>query len=251
MVCQSAPHLRLGRLMKSTGRAFWFVMLWFLANPADAFALTISTESFIYWTYGAWFSSNGHSGVITIWSTGGNPDNYLRFISQPDDHRQGISSWFLVAAVSDHEPVDLALSGPIRSIAFSNDVKRSGEAANEVETGLMLTQSGRTFVNRWESPFGSSWTTRARDNLTATDFVAIIDAPDNGFDVTRHPDFSSSGEPIRLGVYFLGLRSPTTMYAAEAGVDNWRADVSFVPEPPTVALGGLSLLSLAAFRRRK
>jgi hypothetical protein len=237
--------------MKNSGRATWLVILWFLANPANAIALTISAEYFGYWTYGASFSSNGHSGVITIWSTGGNPDNYLRFISQPDDHRQGISSWFLVAAVSDHAPVDLALSGPIRSIAFSNDVKRSGEAANEVETGLMLTQNGRTFINRWESPFGYSWTTRARDNLTASDFIAIIDAPGNGFDVTRHPDFSSSGEPIRLGVYFLGLRFPTTMFSAEAGVDNWRADISFVPEPSTLALSSFALLSLAALRRRK
>lgn len=126
-----------------------------------------------------------------------------------------------------------------------------GGASSEVEAGLMLEQGNRFFVNRWQSPFGTTWETRARDSLSSSDFIAITQTPGGGFDATSHPDFSPQGQPIKFGAYFLGLRFPTSMFSAEAGVDNWRVDIRFVPEPTTLALGSVALLALAALRRRK
>ena len=238
--------------MNQSLRAVWIVALWFVASAVHGATLSIYTESFIGWaSYRSLFTSNGHGGYLERLATGGNSGSYLRFLSQPSEHVQGIGSWAMHTAATGRLAIDPATSGAIRSLSFSQDVKLFGGTASEIETGLMLQQGGKVYVNRWPMAAGQAWTSRSRDRLNSTDFIAVSTAPEGGFDEASRPDFSSHADPIVLGSYFLGLRFPASTTSAAIGIDNWRVDVDFVPEPGAVLSAAIAATGVAPLRRRR
>lgn len=139
-------------------------------------------------------------------------------------------------------------SGAILSIDYSEDALRTQDPQQFGR--LALRQDGFLFRSKQEFAIDgdpTSWMTYSMDDLGATDFEALFNG---AFLPNANPDFSEAGSPITFGVYRRSTTSRGT-FSSRVGLDNWRVVISIaeIPEPASVSICSLGLLSLAAFRR--
>jgi hypothetical protein len=80
--------------------------------------------------------------------------------------------------------------------------------------------------------------------ITYNSFVKLSAA---GFDLTAHPDFSSTGSPIQFGYASGSGTAGTSSGLTMSGVDNWSVDIIGVPEPSPLTLLGIVTLGLIGY----
>jgi hypothetical protein len=121
-------------------------------------------------------------------------------------------------------------SGQISTIQF-----RYTARAASINVGYApLIEQGGQYYSR---PFDGVTSTSANYNhlMTANNFWLV--RADGRLDETRHPDFSCSGAPIRLG-YYTGNSNPdgpiSTTISSVSFLSAWRVDIAATPCAPSV-----------------
>jgi hypothetical protein len=235
--------------MGSITRSVFVIILCASACHVDAAPLVFSMTAFnsaLEVSLLGFKSGNDVSSFIAFQSTGGNPGDSLRAFTSIAGDPPAVDSWTLSAFVFKNKVATPSIV-PIANVSFSQDVKLVEGSAQGIETGLLLRQGGVVFVNRWALGTEPQWTTRSRNGLAAEDFVALVpSAGGDGFDGNVLPNFSQAGSPITFGLYI--RHSAAALPSSSYALDNWHAQVNFVPEPSSLVIAALAL---AALRRRK
>jgi PEP-CTERM motif len=229
------------------GMAFLFVS----ASSGIAAASTIVFEEKVFdnsvWDQTVTLQGNGGSGS-RMQVAGGNPGSSAQIdisLNMPGAAGSNISSaaWvFSIGSLHTYDPS----AGAIVSIDYYEDAILYLGQGNGHATALALRQNGilyLSFARRLFTP-ETTWTSKSILNLVETDFRSL--------DSAANPDFSETGSLIEFG-YVRGNSSPPGSSAAvrNTGIDNWRVELTTVPEPATAVLLGLGLASLAARSRHQ
>jgi len=148
---------------------------------------------------------------------------------------------------------DPSTQGAITSIDVSYDLKEFAPLFGiEVVYSILAFQNGTYFIAPFENLSQSSWTHFSHSGLIAANFI-------NGFSVSRlpgsgpfTPDFSSAGGPIEFGFFSGNTPLPfDPVSSTSSGIDNLSIAINTgVPEPASVALLGIGLVTLALLGRR-
>ncbi len=166
-------------------------------------------------------------------SAGGNPGAYKRVatINNNFTYNAHLRTAFIY---------DPSVSGAINSIDWSIDFKNFSAFGAGQGYGLVLKQSGILYRGSFfaTGTVPTLWQTNGQSALTSSNFTEGISGATN-------PDFSSSGSAITFGFTTNNGDGATI----DIGYDNYRVDVTPVPEPATMAVLGLGVASL--LRRRK
>ena len=149
---------------------------------------------------------------------------------------------------------DPSTQGAIQSLNVSYDLKTFAGAG--IQDGLLLEQSGRTFIYFVDSagPY-ANWTHLGVTGITATWNPAWveIDTANNQIINFTTPDFSSSGGPIEFGYYtFNWSLAQGGLVDSVWGIDNFSVQINTAtPEPGSLLLLGSGILSVGGLLRRR
>jgi hypothetical protein len=234
--------------MKQTART---LILLLAMVPVPAAGLTISDDTFLEADWSALEIVDSSGAAIFTTSqqlAGGNPESFR----QTTHSIPGAGQSIIVGHVFSDGHYDPSAEGEIEFIDFALDLRFIGGSAGTAQVGyqLLLVQAGSYYnatVTAGAVAQGpgegvpGAWSRHLFAFLDASSFAKVLgDGPDD-------PDFSSSGADIQFG-YMTQNSSLETPIATTSGIDNW--SVTIVPAPSASALVGLTLLSLAAVRRR-
>ncbi|MEZ4331807.1 MAG: hypothetical protein R3F35_08625 [Myxococcota bacterium] len=205
------------------------------SDPSDATAQAVVGDGdFSTWTEVFSFSS----GVWSRLATGGHPDAHLALTGT-----NGLSSVVLRQGTAGWDP---AAQGPLATIRFAADVQGTsgGLVSGQPAFAFALLQGSETYLAPTSFDVGD-WTRIETLALTPTDFVDTLNPG-------RHPDFSSSGAPMQLGV----ATASNLSAGFDFRVDNFEATLAAAP--PTVPVSapiarllltfGLTFVGLLASR---
>lgn len=163
----------------------------------------------------------------------GNPGDYLQM---GIDALQNTVTWgMLVNETGSYDPGDLAL-GPIRSIDFDFDVRRTAGESGARNVTLVVRQDGFLWVaidkRRYLSQSfldsnGQNWVAQQITGLQATDFVSNFRGLDTWGQAGQppNPDFTVTGSPIYFGV--VTQSSPFSGNIQSVDVDNFKVTVFY------------------------
>ncbi len=174
------------------------------------------------WVLSVLTSGNGGSTPTSQETTGGNPGAFRRMVmtvqAAPDSTTRSAVIGFHRNAI--YSP---ASQGAVAWIDYSEDGLLLSGAGEGQRSGPGIRQGDKVFVlGAHLSTSETTWTSKQRRNLVASDFVwASMGQPDP-LDHSVHPDFSAAGAPMELG-YFRSLVTPLGGASAtvDAGIDNW------------------------------
>ncbi|HYF14317.1 MAG TPA: hypothetical protein VD971_04510 [Phycisphaerales bacterium] len=138
---------------------------------------------------------------------------------------------------------DPVTQGAIASIDFTIDYAYQSGVGGQGQALQFIIKQGATVYAAAYTVTGSTgaWGTHTALSLTASDFTPILGG-------TAHPDFSTSGEFIRVG-FAVGNSSTGGGYTTVGAFDNFSAAIHVVPAPGALALAGLG--GLLAGRRKR
>ncbi len=130
-------------------------------------------------------------------------------------------------------------------MALQVNVFSSAGATNTAEFGLVVFQSGMTYVGpTYTAIAGTGWRHDLFGNGLSASAFDLIGEP------TGSPNFSLSGEPISFGFYSRSTSTSTLRINVSSGADNFRVTV-FEPIPSPGGIGAMCILSAGALRRRR
>lgn len=130
-------------------------------------------------------------------------------------------------------------------MAMHVNVFSSAGATNAAEFGLIVVQSGQTYVGPTLTlAVGGGWGTPLFGNGLGASAFDLIGEP------TGSPDFSSVGEPITFGFYSRSTSTSSLRINVSSGADNFRVTV-FEPIPSPGGMAAMSVLCAGSLRRRR
>jgi hypothetical protein len=169
----------------------------------------------------------GHAATFTASQQlpGGDPGAYRRIIETVP------TAGTIITGNVSNQLYSPSVQGPIGTIRYSYDLEELNPPfpGAQVNYALLLLQNGQYYVPTTMDFFGNlSWQgfcLCAPNALTASDFSNMFEGlllPGGG---PPHPNFSSSGGPIRFG-YFTSNSSLGASFTTTSGIDNWTVDIA-------------------------
>lgn len=206
----------------------------------------------------------GGSALVTVSA----PENRASGVEVLTDLNTGGSSGFARFAVESAASFDPAGSLSITSIDWSVDIASDGDENSTTILYPAIFQGAASFVytsgglsggnSAGFRPTGTSFIPLAANGLEDSDFELFdVASTPTGFTIDfssevtagTHPDFSAAGDAITFGYIAVAGSGSGDFPRREAVVDNSEIEVTFVPEPATLALMGFG--ALIAVRRRR
>jgi hypothetical protein len=174
---------------------------------------------------------------------GGNPDEFLEITNlvfaapNPNQFSRIVGVYLKNDAV--HNP---QVDGPITSIRYSEDALLVSGFGNGQGIRPALEQGGNIYLGPLLLSPDFVWTPKLLANLTASSFYLAPEV------LNMHPDFSATGAPIKFGFARLNTTPGNSIFIV-GGIDNWRVEVTSVPEPSAIAAWGAAVVAIAGVGR--
>ena len=266
------PHFRKAITMRhflKLNRMTVFVALWgavvgtFLTVPANA--VTYFDDVFLdsNWSQVQLLGQLPFGGSSTAGQepSGGNANEYREIENIIPANREVWAYSFNDTAIYDPALcpinwIDYQEDSNILSAYYNNSGTNYGRA--QVRGGIALRQkdSNTSTVRLYHYdkqytniPFNISdhgvWKSKSLNGLQEQDFSEWNN-------LTSHPDFSASGEPIQFGFVRVNTAIGGGAFTTVSGIDNWEVNViTDCPEPSAMVLMGLAMsaLSVVGYRR--
>jgi hypothetical protein len=181
------------------------------------------------WTTTILFQAQGVTTSNIRQLTGGNQGGYREYTTSFSGAQDFVNRQAHIYN-SSYYP---AIQGAITSVVIAFDSAGfSGQNNAIFDFGFALEQGGSFYGEcSWGlTQTGGTWYYTATIPLTSSFLTKIAG---NG---PTHPDFSSSGAPIRFGYFTDNSFTYANSGTRVGGIDNWSAVVTFVPEPSSLAL---------------
>ncbi len=244
-----------GRLPLLAGMA---LLLCALASAVPASAGTVISDSVFNdsnWTHSIlWYNPMVTLGPVSqnlaLQDAGGN-NGFEMGRHTSDGPFAGLYDGHLDVGGGTYNP---STQGAIQSLNVSYDLKTF--AGPGIQDGLLLEQSGRTFLYFVDSagPY-ANWTHLGVTGITDTWNPAWveIDTANNQIINFTTPDFSSSGGPIEFGYYTFNWSLPQGgLVDSTWGIDNFSVQINTAtPEPSSLMLLGSGILGISGLLRKR
>lgn len=213
--------------------------------PVAALAQTTATDATFSnadWTLTVFPGGNGGSVIATQATVG---SNFIRSVSDTVNNFQSIILGTHVYGPFTYSP---GTSGAIASLSYSeNAICLAGCFGNGQSSGPVIVQGGVHFVYTGFLITGPSLAFHplSLSGLTAADFARVLVTGTTYFDNTQHPDFSSSGAPMKVGFFRANGAQVSGGYTLVAGIDDWQVTINPAAAATTAAVPTLNPFAMA------
>lgn len=206
---------------------------------AQAQNVTFSDGTFNHADWSLIFETSGSgSASATQVVSGGNPGSWWQVENVSEDSYVAAYSYMNAARYNP------SVSGAIAGIDISFDhftFQVTPFSVHGQGVGLALRQNGKNYYGPFDISYPPTWKTLSWTMIEADQMRTFTDPND-------HPDFSSTGSEVTLGIWNYNVKG--AYRTTGSGFDNFSVSVTTTPEPGAWLILASAVVPLILRRRR-